>query len=150
HGDRAAGLLRRGPRLDPALVPGAVDDRELDLLDRHRLALADLQHARRLARRRAPPAGGVGAGGRAVQVGDRLPPLAPVDGVVAVRDQVVDRAAVVAERDDALHAARALLCELAVGQRLHELAVVVDAVRRRALGRVDTIDLQEAAELAHG
>ncbi len=46
------GRLRR----DPALVPGAVDDRELDLLDRDRLALADLEHARRLARRGAEPA----------------------------------------------------------------------------------------------
>ena len=60
HGDRRPVSLRGGPRRDPALVPGAVDDRELDLLDRHRLALADLEHARRLARRRAEPAGELG------------------------------------------------------------------------------------------
>ena len=46
-----------GCGVDPALVPRAVDDRELDLLDRDRVALVDLEHARGLARRRAEPAG---------------------------------------------------------------------------------------------
>src|ERR1035441_6543609 len=36
---------------------GAVDDRHLDLLDRDGVALADLQHARRLAWRRTEPSG---------------------------------------------------------------------------------------------
>ena len=53
---RAARRLRH----DPALVPRAVDDRDLDLLDRDRVALVDLEHARRLARRRAEPPGELG------------------------------------------------------------------------------------------
>ncbi len=42
--------------LDPALVPGAVDDRQLDLLDGDRVGV-DGQDAGRFARRRAQPAG---------------------------------------------------------------------------------------------
>ena len=84
-----------------------------------------------------------------MQLVDRVAPLVAVDEVVPIRDQVVDGAAVVAERDAALHAARALLRELAFGQRLHELAVVVHALGRRALGRVDPLDLEEPPELAH-
>jgi hypothetical protein len=41
-GDAVPGLAPRRDGHDPALVPGAVDDRVLDLLDRHRVALADL------------------------------------------------------------------------------------------------------------
>ena len=55
HRHRVTGLDERRPRDHPALVEGAVDDRDLDRLDRHRVALADLQHAGRLARRRAQP-----------------------------------------------------------------------------------------------
>ena len=80
---------------------------------------------------------------------DRVAPLVAVDEVVPVGDQVVDGAAAVAEGHAALHAARALLRELPFGQRLHELAVVVHALGRRALGRVDPLDLEEPAELAH-
>src|SRR4051812_106989 len=50
-GHRAAGLDLRRLGHDPALRPRAVDDRVLDLLDRDRVALADLEHARRLAGR---------------------------------------------------------------------------------------------------
>ena len=44
-----------------------------------------------------------------VQVLQRRLPLVAVDEVVPVGDQVVDRAALVAERDAAIHAARRLL-----------------------------------------
>ena len=88
----------RRPGHDPALVPGAVDDRVLDLLDRDRVALADLEHAGGLARRRAQPAGELREVVRRVQLADRVVPAAAVDEVVPVRDQVPQRAAVVAER----------------------------------------------------
>ncbi len=54
-----------------------------------------------------------------------------------------------AERHAALHAARALLAQLDERQRLHELAVVVHALGRRALGRLRALQLQKGAELAH-
>ncbi len=43
--DAPACANRRRLRDDPAFVPGAIDDRALDLLDRHRVAFLDLEHA---------------------------------------------------------------------------------------------------------
>ncbi len=141
--------VRGGPRHDPALVPGAVDDRELDLLDRDGVALADLEHAGRLARRRAEPAGELGEVVRPVELIDRLAPAVAVDEIVPVRDQVPERAAVVAERHAALHAAGALVAQLEQRQRAHELAHVVHALLRVALERLRARDLEEGTELAH-
>src|SRR3712207_7720185 len=50
------------------------------------------------------------------QLVERLLPPVPVDEVVPVGDQVPERAAVVAERHAALHAARALARELGLRQ----------------------------------
>ena len=150
HRDRAAGLDLGRLRLDPALVPRAVDDRDLDLLDRDRVALADLQHARRLARRGAELAGELREVVRRVQLDDRLAPAVAVDEVVPVRDQVPERAAVVAERHAALHAARALLAQ-ALDRAASRRTPGSRAVRccRVALGRLDPGDLEEASDLAH-
>ena len=68
----------------------------------------DAEHARRLARRRAQPAGELREVVRRVQPVDRVPPVVAVDEVVPVGDQVAERAAVVAERDAAVHAAPGL------------------------------------------
>ena len=74
--------------------------------------------ARALARRGADPAGELGEVVGPVEADRRLAPLAAVDEVVPLRDQVVDRAARghpadqhagVAVRDAAVHAARALV-----------------------------------------
>ncbi len=69
---RLAGLAARRLRHDPALLPGTVDDRVLDLFDRHRVALADLEHARRLARSGAQAAGELGEVVGRVQLDDRV------------------------------------------------------------------------------
>ena len=144
-GDRCGRSRRAGGcGHDPALVPRAVDDRVLDLLDRDRVALADLQHARGLARRRAQAAGELGEVVRRVQLADRVLPAVAVDEVVPVRDQVAQRAAVVAERHAAVHAARALVAQLrrrardagTPGSRATRSARVAvgDAVRARSSG----------------
>src|SRR4029079_15149431 len=59
HRDAPTGVDRRWQRHDPALLEGAVDDLHLDLLDRDR-RLADAEHARGLARRRAESPGELG------------------------------------------------------------------------------------------
>src|SRR5207247_8311320 len=110
--DRASGSRRRRLGDDPALLPRTIDDRQLDLLDRDCVALLDLEHARRLARSGAETAGELREVVRAVQLVDRLAEPVAVDEVVPVRDQVSERAAVVAERNAALHAAGALVLEL--------------------------------------
>ena len=147
--DGAAAQLRRRPGHDPALVPGPIDDRELDLLDRDGVALADLEHASRLAGRRAEPARELREVVRAVELIDRLAPAVAVDEVVPVRNQVAERAAVVAERDTALHAAGALATELEQRQRPHELAHIQHALGRLALECLRARNLEEGAELAH-
>jgi hypothetical protein len=60
-------------RLDPALVPGRLDDGDLDLLDRHGV-LVDAEDAGRLARRRAQPPGELGEVVGGVQAVDRVAP----------------------------------------------------------------------------
>ena len=59
---------------------------------------------------------------------ERVLPVAAVDQVVEVRNDVVDRAAVVAERNAAVHAARALDLGVVVGQCEDEFLVVLDAL----------------------
>ena len=136
-------------RHDPALGPGAIDDRELDLLDRDGVALVDLEHTGRLARRRAEPARELGEVVRAVQLLARLRPAVAVDEVVPVRDQVPERAAVLAERHAALHAAGGLRAQLGERQRADELAHVADAFRGRARGASARPRLEEGADLSH-
>ena len=148
-GDALTGLAARRAGRDPALLPRAVDDRVLDLLDRDRVALADLEHARRLARRGAQAAGELGEVVGRVQLCDRVLEAVAVDEVVPVGNQVPQGAAVVAERHPAVHAASALLAQLLDGPREQELAVVVHAFERVALGNAPALDLKEAAELAH-
>src|SRR5438034_2360889 len=148
-GDRLPGAAARRLRGDPALLPGARDDCELDLLDRDRVRLLDLEHARRLARRGAEAPGELREVVRAMQLPDRLVPAVAIDEVVPVRDEISQRAAVMAERHAALHATRALLAQLDEGQRTDELEVVADPLRGRPLRRLGTRELLEAADFAH-
>src|ERR1035438_4454482 len=71
------------------------------------------------------------------------------DEVIPVGNQVPQRTAVVAERHPAVHATGALLAQLLHRPREQELAVVARPLHRVPLGKVVTLDLQEAPELAH-
>jgi hypothetical protein len=55
----------------------------------------------------------------------------------------------VAERDAALHAARALLAQLGDRERADELLEIADTLARIALGRVLPRHLDECADAAH-
>ena len=129
-GDPLARDLGRRHRRDPALVPGPVDDRHLDLLDGDRV-LVDAEHARALARRRAQPAGELGEVVGGVQPVDGVLPPVAVHEVVPVGDDVAERAAVVAERDAAVHAPAGLGLELVLGERLVDLLPVEQPHRHR-------------------
>ena len=80
----------------------------------------------------------------------RLTPLAPIDEVVPVGNQVPERATLVAERNPAVHAPRALARQLLLGLELEVLVVVAHALTWVALVETDPVDLQECAELTHG
>jgi hypothetical protein len=84
-----------------------------------------------------------------MQADDRLPPLVAIDQVVPVRDQVIDRAALMAERDAAIHAARGLGAQFQLRQRMHEFAPASGAHRRLGIAAIRAFDLQKSSRLAH-
>src|SRR3954462_9266130 len=84
-----------------------------------------------------------------MQLADRVLPAVAEHEVVPVRDQVAQRAPVVAERHAALHAACALLLELGHALGNEELPQVLHALARGAVGDVAALDPGEPPELAH-
>src|SRR5439155_26002284 len=95
-------------RMHPAVLERVVDDRDLDGLDGDRV-IVDAEHARALARRRAEPPRELREVVGRVQPLDGVPPAVLVDEGAPLRDQVAERAALSAEGDAAVLAARALL-----------------------------------------
>ena len=157
HRHLLAGALRRGLRHDPAFLEALVDDRRFDVLDRHR-RLDDAQRTRAFARRRADAAGKFREVVGLVQPVQRLLPVAAIDQIVPFRDQVVDRAARrhpadqragVAERNAAIHAARALLLQLVVAQVQMKLVPIMDAFQRIAVRRQFTRVFHKSGWFAH-
>ncbi len=149
-GDALAGARGRNLRHDPALREAAVDDRVLDVLDRDR-GVGDAEHAGAFARRGAGAARELREVVGLVQPVERVAPTALIDQVVPLRNQVVDRAAVVrlTERDAAVHAACALIAQMLLVGRRENLTEVADT-----LGRVPIRDallriLHEASRLTH-
>ena len=148
-GDALAGLRLGHDRREPAFFPRAVDDLDFDLLDRDG-RLVDAEHARGFARRRAQSPGELG------EVVGRVQPLArgfsqsvAVHEVVPLGDQVPERAAGVAERDAAVHAARALLAHLLGREVLVDLLPVEHPHRDRPPLRQLPVVLHESGRLTH-
>src|SRR5207302_9014324 len=84
-----------------------------------------------------------------VQRDQGLAPLVAIDQVVPVRDQIVDRAALVAERDAAIHAARGLGAQNRLRKGFDELLPALLARRRLVIAALGALDLQEPGRLAH-
>src|SRR5439155_6619158 len=80
---------------------------------------------------------------------DRLAPATAIDEVVPVGDDVPERAALVAERDAAIHAARALTLQHLVGCALLELAPVLQALGDGLLVDLLALVLEEAGDFTH-
>ena len=146
-----------GLRLQPAVLPGAVDDRAFDGLDGDRVVV-DVQRAGRLARRRADAAGEFREIVGRVQVARGLFPVALIDEVVPVGDLVVDRAARRARRgragavaigDAAVHAARGLVAQLLLAQRNDEFVEMLHAFGDRRVLAVVPLDFEKTCDLAH-
>jgi hypothetical protein len=124
----------------------------IDVLDRHRI-LVDAQYARGLARCRAEPTGELGEVVRRVQTLDRGVPVVAVHQVVPLRDDVAQRAALVAERDAAVHAPRGLLADdrqqsTAGTARVDLVPVAYALVDRTALGHLATV-VEKALGVSH-
>src|SRR6516162_2286734 len=80
---------------------------------------------------------------------ERRLPLAAIDEVVPVRNQIIDRAPVVAERDAAVHAAGRLLAGIGLGQRLDEFLPAAAPDFGLLIRPVATLYLKKAGRLSH-
>ncbi len=157
HRDLLAGLVRRDFRLDPAVLPGAVDDRAFDRLDGDRVVV-DVERAGGFARRRTDAAGELGEIIGRVQVARGFLPVVLIDQIVEVGDLVVDRAARRARRhragavaigNAAIHAARGLVARFFLGQGNDEFVEVLHALGDRRILAVVPLDFQKTCDLAH-
>ena len=103
-----------------------------------------------LAGRRAERAGELREVVGGVQPVDGLAPPVPVHEVVPVGDQVAERAALVAERDAAVHAARALAAaSFSPGQGSMTWRQSREPLGDRAVRLLVALELDEAGHLTH-
>ena len=157
HRDLLAGLDGADFRLQPAIVPGAVDDRAFDGLDGDGVVV-DVERAGGFARRRTDAPRELREIVGRVQIARGLFPVALIDEVVPVRDLVVDRAAGRAGRDRAgavaignaaIHAARGLVARFLLGQGNDELVEMLHALGDRGVLAVMPFDFEKTRDLAH-
>ncbi len=136
-------------RSHPALGPGPVDDRDLDLLDGHRVGV-DPEHAGRFARGRAQPPGELGEVVGGVQAVDGLAPVVAVDQVVPVGDEVAERAARCCRTGCRSPCSGWPGCAGAsIGEGLVDLVPVLQPHRHRPPGGQLAVVLQEAGRITH-
>ena len=134
--------------VNPAFVPGALHDGTLDELDGNR-RLVDAEHARGFARCGADAAGELGKIVRRMEAANGGLPAVAVDEIVPVGNEVVDRAAGVAKRHTAIHAASALLALFLLGERLVDFEPILDALVGLAPRGLCPFDFQKASDLTH-
>ncbi len=149
HRDPPAGALAGSVRPDPTLGPCPLRDLVLDPLDGDRVGV-DAEHARGLARGGAQPAGELREVVGGVQALGGTEPVAPVHEVVPLGDEVPERAALVAERDPAIHAAGSLLAAALLLEGLVDLAPVAKAHLDGTAARELAAVLEEPGRLTHG
>ena len=109
----------------------------------------DPQHARRLARRRAQPAGELRKVVGRMQAIDRVAPVFAVDQVVPVGNQVAERTTVVAERNAAVHATTCLGLHLVEREVVVDLFPVAQPHRHIAARRHLPLPFQKPCDLTH-
>ena len=148
HGNLLAGFDTGRLRQHPALGPSAVDDGVLDRLDAHRF-IVHVQRASRLAGCRTNTTGEFGKVVGAVQGVDRRLPVVSIHHVVEVRNDVVDRATIVAKRSAAIHATRRLLAGLLIIQTHHKLFVMLQALHNGLVALFDALKFHESSDFSH-
>jgi hypothetical protein len=140
NGDFLSGGLRGRLGLNPAFVPGALDDAAFNELDGNG-GLIDAQHAGGFAGSGADAAGELGEVVGRVEAANGALPAAVVDQVVPVGDQVIDGAAGVAKGYTAIHATGALLALFFLGEWIVNFEPVHKAIFDLAPSGLFALDL---------
>ena len=144
---------------DPAFLETPIDDGAFDGLDGDRIAV-DAQDAGTFAGSRAHPAGELGEVVGLVKLRQGLLPVVPVNQVVPVGDEIVQRTARgprspphgharMTERNAAVHAAGALLPQRLLRHGQDELVPVLQAFERVAVGLLAPLIFHESGDLPH-
>ncbi len=147
-GDLLAGLVLGDLRLNPAHLPGFIHDGALDGLDGHRL-ISEVEGAGGFTRGRADATSEFRKVVGAVQDFDGFTPVAVIDEVIPVRNDIVHRTAIVAIGDAAIHAARALTSEFFLGKWNDEFLIIPYPVGNQSVASVLTRDFHETRGFAH-
>ena len=132
-GNFFSGARFRGFGANPPFEESSLDNVFFVLLDGD-WRRVDAENARGFAGGGADAAGEFGKIISRVQSAHGFAPAVAIDQVVPVGDEVVERAAGVAEGDAAIHAAGGLGFDFRVGEVLVDFEIVVDAVRDGAAG----------------
>src|SRR5690606_2499256 len=115
NGHFLAGFARWRLRNHPALLPAFVDNGVFDGLDANRV-IVDVQGTGRFAGSGAYASGEFRKVVGGMQYIERAAPVLPINQIIPVGNDIVDRAAAGAERYAAIHTPRALLLCFGVGQ----------------------------------
>ena len=135
-------------RMNPTLREGVLDNGLLDLLDGHR-RFVDSQHASGFARRGTDAAGEFGEVIRGVQHPDGFAPVAAVDQIVPIGNDIGERASRVAEWHAAIHAAGALRADLLLGKVEVDFKPILDALGGRTAGWQFPWIFEESGRFTH-
>ena len=144
-----SGFCLRRLRMHPTLVPGAVDDGVLNRLDAYRVVI-HIQRTGGFAGRWTNATRELGKIIGAVQNINGILPVAPVNQVVEVRNDVVDRAATVTKRRTAVHATGGLLVGLGVVKPNDKLFVILESFGDWLVALFDPLKLYKTGHLSHG
>ena len=149
-GNLLAAPFRGRLGMNPAFFETFVDDCHLDVLDRDS-RVGNAQDTGAFTGSRTNATGELREVVGLVQAIEGLAPAAPIDEVVPLGDQIVDRAAGrgLAKRDPAIHAARTLRSKLLLGHVDGELAPAVDSFQRVAVRNRFSRKLFEPSWLSH-
>ena len=158
--DRFAGAFLGRIGNDPTFGETFVDDRTLDILNRHWRIAIDAHHAGAFAGRRTNATGKFGKVIGLVQTLQRFAPQPAINKVVPFGNQVVDRTAgslialadhiaQMAEGNSAVHTARALLLQPLFGQMLVELVPILNPLQRIAISRQFAFKFDKTGGFTH-
>ena len=135
--------------MNPAFVKSTLDNIFFNLLDRDR-RLINTQHACGFTGRGANPAGEFWKVIGRVQLPHSLFPASVIDQVIPVRNQVVNGTSGLAERDAAVHAARALRAQFLFRKIKIDIEPIVDTLCDGTARSKFTRVFEESRVLTHG